>query len=201
MPRLVTAFAVAALLIGGLARAEAGIVVTVDKSAQRLSVAVDGSPATLGRCRPRARLSHAQRHLPAGAARAQMVLAQIRLVADALFDLLQRRLRHPRFLRDLAYRPAGLARLHPPASQECRRAVRAGAGAYGATPRSWSPARGRRRCGRRSGIESAARGRYRQPCGRRRRRSRICSEAARFHPGYAARPSAGGGRLPFVKDG
>jgi hypothetical protein len=42
MRRLVTAFAVAVLLIGGLARAEAGIVVTVDKSAQRLSVAVDG---------------------------------------------------------------------------------------------------------------------------------------------------------------
>jgi len=42
MSRLVTAFAVAALLIGGLARAEAGIVITVDKSAQRLSVAVDG---------------------------------------------------------------------------------------------------------------------------------------------------------------
>jgi hypothetical protein len=42
MRRLVTAIAAAALLIGGLARAEAGIVITVDKSAQLLSVAVDG---------------------------------------------------------------------------------------------------------------------------------------------------------------
>jgi hypothetical protein len=42
MPRLLTAFVAAALLIGGLVRAEAGIVITVDKSAQQLSVAVDG---------------------------------------------------------------------------------------------------------------------------------------------------------------
>jgi hypothetical protein len=42
MPRLFTVLAVAAMLLGGLARAEAGIVITVDKSAQRLSVAVDG---------------------------------------------------------------------------------------------------------------------------------------------------------------
>jgi L,D-transpeptidase catalytic domain len=41
MPRFMIVIAVAALL-GSLARAEAGIVVTVDKSAQRLSVAVDG---------------------------------------------------------------------------------------------------------------------------------------------------------------
>ena len=42
MPRLVIAVAAIAALLGGLARAEAGIVVTVDKSAQLLSVAVDG---------------------------------------------------------------------------------------------------------------------------------------------------------------
>ena len=42
MRRLVTALAAAALLIGGLARAEAGIVVTVDKSTQELTVSVDG---------------------------------------------------------------------------------------------------------------------------------------------------------------
>jgi hypothetical protein len=42
--RLVAALAAGALLACGLARAEAGIVVTVDKSSQRLSVAVDGSP-------------------------------------------------------------------------------------------------------------------------------------------------------------
>jgi hypothetical protein len=44
MPRLMIAIAAVAALLGGLARAEAGIVVTVDKSAQRLSVAVDGFP-------------------------------------------------------------------------------------------------------------------------------------------------------------
>jgi hypothetical protein len=44
MPRLVIAIAALAALLGGLARAQAGIVVTVDKSAQRLSVAVDGIP-------------------------------------------------------------------------------------------------------------------------------------------------------------
>ncbi len=44
MPRFMIAIAAVAALLGGLARAEAGIVVTVDKSAQRLSVAVDGFP-------------------------------------------------------------------------------------------------------------------------------------------------------------
>jgi hypothetical protein len=43
MPRLVFAIAVLAVLTCGLARAQAGIVVTVDKSAQRLIVAVDGA--------------------------------------------------------------------------------------------------------------------------------------------------------------
>jgi hypothetical protein len=42
MPRLVSVLAIAATLLGGLARAEAGVVITVDKSAQQLSVAVDG---------------------------------------------------------------------------------------------------------------------------------------------------------------
>jgi L,D-transpeptidase catalytic domain len=42
MPRFVIAIVTLAALLGPLARAEAGIVVTVDKSAQRLSVAVDG---------------------------------------------------------------------------------------------------------------------------------------------------------------
>jgi hypothetical protein len=42
MPRFVIAIATLAALLGPLARAEAGIVVTVDKTAQRLSVSVDG---------------------------------------------------------------------------------------------------------------------------------------------------------------
>ena len=42
MPRFATAIAVAVLLLCGLARADAGIVVTVDKTAQRLTVEVDG---------------------------------------------------------------------------------------------------------------------------------------------------------------
>jgi len=44
MPRLAVAFAVIAVLFGGLASAQAGIVVTVDKSAQELAVTVDGAP-------------------------------------------------------------------------------------------------------------------------------------------------------------
>jgi lipoprotein-anchoring transpeptidase ErfK/SrfK len=44
MPRLAVVFATIAVLLGGLAPAQAGIVVTVDKSAQRLSVVVDGAP-------------------------------------------------------------------------------------------------------------------------------------------------------------
>jgi lipoprotein-anchoring transpeptidase ErfK/SrfK len=44
MPRFMIAIAAIAALFGSLARAEAGIVVTVDKTAQRLSVAVDGFP-------------------------------------------------------------------------------------------------------------------------------------------------------------
>ena len=42
MSRFIIAIATAALLLGGLARADAGIVITVDKSAQSLSVSVDG---------------------------------------------------------------------------------------------------------------------------------------------------------------
>jgi hypothetical protein len=44
MPRLAVVLAAIAVLLGGLAPAQAGIVVTVDKSAQRLSVTVDGAP-------------------------------------------------------------------------------------------------------------------------------------------------------------
>jgi hypothetical protein len=44
MPRLVIALVTIAALLGAVTRAQAGIVVTVDKSAQRLTVAVDGSP-------------------------------------------------------------------------------------------------------------------------------------------------------------
>jgi len=42
MPRLLLALAATAALLGSLACAEAGVVVTVDKSVQRLSVSVDG---------------------------------------------------------------------------------------------------------------------------------------------------------------
>ena len=44
MPRFMIAIAAVAALLGSLAPAEAGIVVTVDKTAQRLSVEVDGFP-------------------------------------------------------------------------------------------------------------------------------------------------------------
>ena len=44
MPRLAVVLAAVAVLAGGLTPAQAGIVVTVDKSAQRLSVTVDGAP-------------------------------------------------------------------------------------------------------------------------------------------------------------
>ena len=43
MPRLAAAFAAIAVLLGGLMPARAAIVVTVDKSAQRLAVTVDGA--------------------------------------------------------------------------------------------------------------------------------------------------------------
>ncbi|MGZ9059288.1 MAG: L,D-transpeptidase, partial [Burkholderiaceae bacterium] len=45
MSRLIFAVATIAILLGGLVRAEAGIVITVDKTAQRLSVEVDGIPS------------------------------------------------------------------------------------------------------------------------------------------------------------
>lgn len=44
MPRHIVAVAAIAVLLGGLAPAQAGIVVTVDKTTQRLSVVVDGAP-------------------------------------------------------------------------------------------------------------------------------------------------------------
>jgi hypothetical protein len=45
MPRPIIVTAVLAALFGGLAVAHAGVVITVDKSAQRLSVSVDGRPS------------------------------------------------------------------------------------------------------------------------------------------------------------
>ncbi len=42
MPRFIFVVAAIAAFLGGLARADAGIVVTVDKTSQRLTVAVDG---------------------------------------------------------------------------------------------------------------------------------------------------------------
>jgi lipoprotein-anchoring transpeptidase ErfK/SrfK len=42
MSRLIIAIATIAAVLGGLARAQAGIVVTVDKTEQRLTVAIDG---------------------------------------------------------------------------------------------------------------------------------------------------------------
>jgi hypothetical protein len=42
MLRLVTVFAAAAILLGGFARAQAGIIVTIDKTVQKLTVEVDG---------------------------------------------------------------------------------------------------------------------------------------------------------------
>jgi lipoprotein-anchoring transpeptidase ErfK/SrfK len=44
MPRAVFAFTIIVCLFGGLASAQAGVVVTVDKNSQRLSVSVDGMP-------------------------------------------------------------------------------------------------------------------------------------------------------------
>jgi len=44
MPRCMALIAIAAGLLSGLASAQAGILVTVDKTAQRLSVSVDGHP-------------------------------------------------------------------------------------------------------------------------------------------------------------
>jgi lipoprotein-anchoring transpeptidase ErfK/SrfK len=44
MPRLASTIAIIGWLLGGLACAQAGVVVTVDKTAQRLSVSVDGMP-------------------------------------------------------------------------------------------------------------------------------------------------------------
>jgi lipoprotein-anchoring transpeptidase ErfK/SrfK len=44
MPRFIALVVIAAAMLSGLAAAQAGIVVTVDKTAQRLSVSVDGQP-------------------------------------------------------------------------------------------------------------------------------------------------------------
>jgi hypothetical protein len=43
MSRIVFAFAAAALLLAGVGRAEAAIVITVDKNTQKLTVMVDGA--------------------------------------------------------------------------------------------------------------------------------------------------------------
>jgi hypothetical protein len=88
MPRLAVVLAVVAVLLGSLAPASAGIVVTVDQSEQRLSVMVDGVQRYQWAGVDRAhRLPPAQRHLQDGMARAQAFLPPARLVADALFDL------------------------------------------------------------------------------------------------------------------
>jgi len=92
--------------------ASAAIVVDIDRSVQRMAVIVDGVP------RYNWRVSTARRgyitppgtYHPEMLARA-LVLAQILQFADAAFDFLLWRLRHPRQLRDFASRPPCLARL------------------------------------------------------------------------------------------
>src|SRR5262245_2675340 len=102
---------IAALLLAALwSRAEAAVVVQIDRASQRMAVSVDGAPRYHWRVST-ARLYHAARHLSSGNAGAALVLAQILQFADATFDLLLRRLCYPRQLRNLPSRPPGLARL------------------------------------------------------------------------------------------
>src|SRR4029453_934867 len=56
---------------------------------------------------------------------AQMVLAQVRLVADALFDLFQWGIRDSWQLRGLSPRSTRLARLHSPSPEKRRGIIRA----------------------------------------------------------------------------
>ena len=69
----------------------------------------------------------AVRHLSPERLEQIVVLAQIRLVADAARDLLRQGLRHSRHQLPVAARPARVARLRAAASERCRGAVRAGA--------------------------------------------------------------------------
>ena len=75
-------------------------------------------------------IQHAKWKLSPRAAGAEMVLSQIRLVADAVFYFLRRRVRHSRQLRDLSSRPSGIARLHPAASTKRCHLIRACQRAY-----------------------------------------------------------------------
>ena len=106
--------------------AAASILVHVDRSRQRMEVIVDGEP------RYNWRVSTARRGYitPPGTYHPQRLAVrwyskQIRQFADAAFDFLYRRLRHPRHLRDFRAGPAGVAWLRAPRSRQRRHPVRA----------------------------------------------------------------------------
>jgi hypothetical protein len=115
MGRLAVAIALLAALVPGPGSAKTAVLVTVDKSHQRMTVSVDGIP--------RYRLGHLD-----GVAR-QMVLKRILRLIDAVFGFLPRRLRQVLRAIDSArgavagaiHGSYDIARLGGPASHGCIR--------------------------------------------------------------------------------
>ena len=106
------------LLVGTASPASAGIVARIDISSQTLKVSKNGHLALCMADLDRwERLSHARRHVPSDAHAHDVVLAEIRQLADAALDLLPWRLCDPRNRRGEEFlgRPAshGCVRLHP----------------------------------------------------------------------------------------
>ena len=142
MRRLVLAAFLAVLSLTVLAaadRAEAGVMVQIDRASQTMEVSVDGGHLytwKVSTARPGYRT-------PTGVFHPQMdgralVLTQLLQLADAACDLLPWRLRHSRQLRDCTARRSGVAWLRAAASRTTRRSCSAWwSGKACATPPSW----------------------------------------------------------------
>ena len=101
--------------------AQANVIASIDISSQRMNVTVNGFHYATWK------VSTAGRgyRTPTGSWRPKW-MAKMQHVADAALDLLLRRLCDSRHQLHHAPWPAGLARLHPPASAQCPQTVHAG---------------------------------------------------------------------------
>ena len=128
MSRLIITILTIAAVLCGLATAQAGIVVTVDKSAQRLTVTVDGarryewpvSTARIGYMTPNGSYRPERLERQWFSRKYDWSPMPYSIFFDGGYAI------HGSYEISRS-RPPGLARLHPPASEECRHFVRAGA--------------------------------------------------------------------------
>ena len=123
--RYVTGIGLSAILMLAAADANAEVLIHVYRAFQQMTVTVHGSPyAVWAVSTSEARLSDAGGKLPAEAARACLVLQQIRKLPHAALDLFRRRICDPRQLCGGKPGASRLAWLRQALARSCKRALR-----------------------------------------------------------------------------